>query len=182
MKEDPRIILISNDRNRGYLYSLINGVLNSKGKYITILDVDDLFSVENTLTTVYDEVEKYDLDMLGLGATQGILNMITHKYTHTRFHNYIETPIINQPELSTKTYSKNENGNIKRVHDAVWGYMIKRDFIIKAIKEIDDKFLNIIFCHFGDYFLFFLLTKRAKTLKYIKKLIILCYCPRKSIG
>ena len=67
-KEDPRIILISNDRNRGYLYSLINGVLNSKGKYITILDVDDLFSVENTLTTVYDEVEKYDLDMLGIGC------------------------------------------------------------------------------------------------------------------
>ena len=67
-KEDPRIILISNDRNRGYLYSLINGVLNSKGKYATFLDVDDLFSVENTLTTVYDEVEKYDLDMLGIGC------------------------------------------------------------------------------------------------------------------
>ena len=170
MKEDPRIRLIYNDRNRGYLYILINGILNAKGKYVMILDVDDLFSVENVLSNVYNEIEKYGLDMLGFAATQGILDMNTHKYTHTSFHNYIETSILNQPELSERTYKKNEKGNIKGCKDAVWGYILKTDFVIKAIKEIDDKFLNITFNHWGDFFLFFLLTKRAKTLKYIKKL------------
>ena len=109
--------------------------------------------------------------MLGIGCTIGSLDMIAHKYTHTRFHNYIESPIFNQPELSEKAYKKNENGNIKGCKDSVFGYIIKTDFITKAIKEIDDKFLNIIFCHYGDFFLFFLLTKRAKTLKYIKILL-----------
>ena len=98
MKEEPRIRLIYNDRNkgnRGYLYTMINGVLNAKGKYVMILDVDDLFSVENVFSTVYNEIEKYGLDMLGFSATQGILDMITHKYTHRSFHNYIETSILN---------------------------------------------------------------------------------------
>ena len=98
MKEDPRIRLIYNDRNkvnRGYLYTMINGLLNAKGKYVMILDVDDLFSVENVFSTVYNEIEKYFLDMLGFSSTQGILDMITHKYTHSSFHNYIETSILN---------------------------------------------------------------------------------------
>ena len=36
---------------------MINGVLNSKGKYVMILDVDDLFSVENVFSTVYNEIK-----------------------------------------------------------------------------------------------------------------------------
>ena len=43
MKEDPRIVFLENQGNRGYLYSLKKGIVNSKGKYITILDVDDYY-------------------------------------------------------------------------------------------------------------------------------------------
>ena len=39
------------------------------------------------------------------------------------------------------------------------------------MKEIEEKYLNIKFCHYGDYFLFFLISRRAKTLKYIKKIL-----------
>ena len=173
MKEDPRIRLIYNDRekgNRGYLYTIINGVLNAKGKYVMILDVDDLFSVENVLSSLYTEIEKYGLDILGFSSTQGILDMSTHKYTHTNFHNYFETSIFNQPELSESIYNKNEKGNVIGQRCVIWGYIIKTDFFIKVIKEIDDKFFNIIFSKRGDCFLFFILSKRAKTLKYIKKL------------
>ena len=173
MSEDPRIRLIYNERdkgNRGYLFTMINGVLNAKGKYVMILDVDDLFSVENVFSTVYKEIEKYDIDMLGFSATQGILDMNTHKYTHTSFHNYIETSILNQPKISERAYNKNEMGDITRCNDVIWGYIIKTDFFVKVIKEIDDKFFNIIFNHYGDNFLFFLLSKRAQTLKYIKKI------------
>ena len=58
MKEDPRIVFLQNEGNRGYLYTMIKGVLNSKGKYILILDVDDFFSVENTFSIIYEEAEK----------------------------------------------------------------------------------------------------------------------------
>ena len=180
MKEDPRIILLENERNRGYLYSMIKGVLNAKGKYVMILDIDDFFSVENVLSTVYKEIEQYNIDFLGFSATQGILDMKTHQYTHESFHNYIETSILYQPEISERVYSKNEKGDITRCHDVIWGYIYKTDFFIQAIKEIDEKFLNIKFNHYGDYFLFFIMAKRAKTLKYIKKLFYVTIQTKKS--
>ena len=113
---------------------MINGILNAKGKYVMILDVDDLFSVENVFSTVYNEIKKYGLDILGFSATQGILDMITHKYTHRSFHNYIETSILNQPALSERAYNKDGNGYITGANDVIWGYIIKTDFFIKAIK------------------------------------------------
>ena len=42
-KEDKRIKIIKNNKNRGSLFSRSLGALKSKGKYIMALDSDDLF-------------------------------------------------------------------------------------------------------------------------------------------
>ena len=42
MNEDKRIKLISNNINRGTLYTKTKGVLNAKGKYVMTLDHDNL--------------------------------------------------------------------------------------------------------------------------------------------
>jgi glycosyltransferase involved in cell wall biosynthesis len=42
MIKDPRIILYQNEENKGMLYTKTRGVLHAKGKYVMILDVDDL--------------------------------------------------------------------------------------------------------------------------------------------
>ena len=42
-KEDKRINIIKNNKNRGSLFSRSLGVLKAKGKYIMALDSDDLF-------------------------------------------------------------------------------------------------------------------------------------------
>ena len=169
VKEDPRIILLENDHNRGILYSIFKGVMNAKGKYILKLDADDFLAVENALSIIYKECEKENLDMLGFGATQGNLNMKTHQYTHLSFHNYFESSIIYQPELNERVYDKDKNGQITGVHDDLWGYLIKKDLFIKAIKEVDEKYLRIKNIFTNDYFMFFIITKLAKSLKYIKK-------------
>jgi glycosyltransferase involved in cell wall biosynthesis len=41
MEYDKRVRLISNGRNRGVLYSRVNGVRNAIGKYIHCMDADD---------------------------------------------------------------------------------------------------------------------------------------------
>ena len=41
--EDERIKIIKNQKNKGALYSKSIGALNAKGKYIVVLDSDDLF-------------------------------------------------------------------------------------------------------------------------------------------
>lgn len=171
MKEDPRIILIENNGNKGYLTSVVNGGLKIKGKYVTTIDVDDLFSVENTLSIIYEEIEKNNVDMLGFTSTQGILDMSNYKFTHSSFHNYFETPIIYQPEIKEEVFMKNDKGEINGLRDVVWGYIYKAEFFIKAINKIDEKYLNIIMNLIGDYLLYFILTKTARTLKYIKKIL-----------
>src|SRR5687767_15012610 len=39
---DPRIIFVDSDQNKGYLYWLNRGILESKGKYIARMDSDDI--------------------------------------------------------------------------------------------------------------------------------------------
>ena len=171
MDEDRRIIFMHNKENKGILYTRAVGILEAKGKYILILDVDDLFAVENAFSIIYEESEKLNLDILGFVATQGILNMDNFKFTHTSYHNNIETSIINQPELSSRAFEKNNNGDIISVRDVVWGYLFKTELFKKVINEISNRFLNEINNNLDDLFLFFILVRRAKSLKYIKKIL-----------
>ena len=53
----------------------------------------------------------------------------------------------------------------------LFGDIYKAEFFIKAINKIDEKYLNIIMNLIGDYLLYFILTKTARTLKYIKKIL-----------
>lgn len=65
MKGDKRIKLIENFKNRGALYTKIRGILSAKGKYILILDQDNLYANKEVFTKLYNEAEKYNLDLLG---------------------------------------------------------------------------------------------------------------------
>ena len=55
MKEDPRIKLIKNYRNRGTLYTKTKGVLNAKRKYVMKLDHDNLYANKKAFVTLYNE-------------------------------------------------------------------------------------------------------------------------------
>ena len=64
MKEDDWIKLISNFENRGTLYSKRRGILNAKGKYVMTLDHDDLYVKNNVFSILFNEAEKYNVDVL----------------------------------------------------------------------------------------------------------------------
>lgn len=51
--EDDRIKLIKHNINKGVYYSRIESVLFSKGKYIILMDPDDLYLNENLLKELY---------------------------------------------------------------------------------------------------------------------------------
>jgi len=42
-KEDPRIRLIKNKKNRGILYNRIYGGLQSRGEYVAFIGADDIY-------------------------------------------------------------------------------------------------------------------------------------------
>ena len=54
MKTEPRIKLYENDENKGILYTKSKGVKLSKGKYVIVLDEDDIFGQRDAFSTLYE--------------------------------------------------------------------------------------------------------------------------------
>ena len=159
MIKDKRIILLQNEENRGILYTKTKGVLNAKGKYVMTLDEDDIYVQEDVFSTLYEEAEKNNLDILGFAS-----------YTsHIKFDKkvavmrYIETPILHQPDVAKRMYIAYNNGYVSRVGNVIWNYFFRTDLFIKSIKQIDDKYFNVKMNYNDDYLLFFLLTRNAYT-------------------
>ena len=53
-KEDPRIVIINNNENKGTLYSRNIGAIYASGKYILCLDNDDMFLNDNIILKLYN--------------------------------------------------------------------------------------------------------------------------------
>ena len=66
-------------------------------------------------------------------------------------------------------FGHSSNGEIKMSRGLLQYYFIKRNILVKAIKQIDKKYLYRNINHFEDYLLFFLLTRIANNCKYIDR-------------
>ena len=58
MKTEPRIVLYQNKENKGMLYTKSKGILLSKGKYIMVMDIDDIYVQRDAFRCLYVEAEK----------------------------------------------------------------------------------------------------------------------------
>ena len=166
MKNDPRIILYQNEENKGTLYTKTKGVLNSNGKYIMILDQDDMYTQRDVFSTLYNYAEQNNLDILGFSAIfSNKIPFNKPKYIHF----YFETPILYQPQVSNQMFTQSPNGYINRKAWYIWNYIFKSELFKNTIKQIEDKYINTkMNCH-EDFILFFLLTRNAYNLKQIKR-------------
>ena len=100
-KEDKRIKLIKNKRNKGTFITRNIGVLFSKSKYVFLPDPDDLISKDIIRTCLY-YAEKYKLEMIRYDLYRGNKHKI--KFTDIK-----ENILVYQPELKTYLfYGKNE--------------------------------------------------------------------------
>ena len=166
MKEDPRIKFLQNDENKGALYTKTKGVLNSKGKYVLTLDVDDLYICRNAFTTLYKESEKENLDLLGFSIIICNRNITNKSLT---IHHYWKTPVLFQPKVSYMMYKFGFNGHPIRVGDVISCYFMKRKLFVESIKYIGNEYLNKKIIHHDDFFCFFMMSRKARNLKQIRK-------------
>ena len=58
MKIDKRIKFYQNRENKGTLYTKAKGVMHSKGKYVMIIDQDDIYTQKDVFSTLYSYCEK----------------------------------------------------------------------------------------------------------------------------
>ena len=170
MKIDKRIKFYQNRENKGTLYTKAKGVMHSKGKYVMIIDQDDIYTQKDVFSTLYSYCEKKKLDVLGFASIfrEGSDKIDMNKEI-LPIH-YFESNILYQPDISRRMFDFDSNGEPTRVNYVIWDYMFKTKLFINAIKKIDKKYLNTkMKCH-EDFLLFFLLSRKAKSLKYIKRI------------
>ena len=165
MMKDPRVKLYQNEENKGMLYTKTRGVLQAKGKYVLLLDEDDIYAQKDAFSTLYQEAEKNNLDLLGFG----LLTNKIHIKKWINIQNYMKTDIIYQPNLLNRMYNC-DTINCKRVGGITSSYLVRTDLFVDIIKQIDDKYLNVKMNFHDDFVLFFLLTRKARSLRQIKRI------------
>ena len=165
--KDPRISLFMNKENKGNLYTKCKGILKARGKYVMFLDRNDFYTQHNALSTLYEEAERNNLDILGFSSIMdGNVNLYNGEYVH----HFFETPILLQPNVSRRMYYNTSDGQIHRAGDVAFNYFIRSELFINIIDKIDEKYLMRKMDYHDDFLLFFLLTRNAKNIKYIKKI------------
>ena len=166
MIKDPRIILYQNEENKGMLYTKTRGVLHAKGKYVMILDVDDLYSQRDAFSTLYLEAEKNNLDILGFG----LINSKIHLKKWNEILNFKKTFIIDKSNVPNWIYKCNSHNCERKEGGLTSCYFFRTDLFVDIIKQIDEKYLNEKMNFHDDRLMFFLLTRKARNLRQIKRI------------
>ena len=171
-KEDQRINIIKNKKNRGALYSKSIGALNAKGKYIFPLDSDDLFVNENLFNFCYSESEKYNIDILefsGIRCKSSILPINNKYYKIPLYLRYKKNnTFIRQPKLQYFIYKKKKYRRFKLIDGYLWGKSIKTKIYKKALNILGEKIYTQNLCYGDDRLVIFFLFKVANSFKFVK--------------
>ena len=161
-KEDGRIRLLKNRKNKGTLISRNEGILISKGKYLIIPDGDDILS-DNLLNKCFLIAEKYNYDMIRFNTYLG--NRKIFIYDKIK---YLVNKDIYQPQLSS--YIFYSAGNLEITDPMISNKFIKRNIFIKSINLIDNFFLNQNMIFYEDTLINYMLYKNSKSFYYLKDL------------
>ena len=160
-EEDPRIKLLINEKEKGLLYTVCKGILNSKGKYIMELDQDDLFTYGTLFSELYNEAEKNNLDLISFW---GIGEKNRYKIIKPYYENIKKGKIIEDKLSRIKLSYRYKVDNFKET-GMVWNKFIKREVYQNTVKKIGEKYYDkYIFTH-EDTILVFMMYREAKRVK-----------------
>ena len=168
IQKDKRIKLIENKENRRILFSKSLAALNSRGKYIIEIDQDDMFTRDDVFEILYNESEKYGLDILHFNFTFG-----EGVFDQTKLDNYLEKENIDvQPKL--KFYQFKENLYL------LWGNLIKADLYKKVIYNLWPIIINYKIIFQEDFLITFFMLIYTKKYEKIKNIFYFHFIHEKS--
>ena len=170
-KEDPRITIITNRKNRGVIYNRIYGAIRSKGEYVTFIDADDALCNVGILEKAYNVATKQHNEKIDIVHYQtcGCIvddngNMekfaIFFTYNPNTFNQVIRAPYIGDNYFQNK---KDVTGS-----GFVFDKIYTRELIIKAANYIGPDVWNQNLVYIDDLLLCVAAMENAKTIVSIK--------------
>lgn len=143
-KEGYRIKIFEHNKNLGVYSSRVESVKNSKGKYILLMDPDDMILNQNLFQELFNYNSKYNLDIIEFSVfhqkegRKTIFFPSKHELNH--YHRFKKN-IIYQPELSDIIFYKpNTNKYTDVICRTVWNKLIRRNVLINSINYIENDF------------------------------------------
>ena len=160
ISKDNRLMIINNKKRKGTFLTRNLGVLFSKGKYVFIPDLDDIFS-KSILSRSYKYAEKYNYDIIkfDIKIINGLFNQGTLFY---------EFRDLKQPELSTNLFYL--NNELIRRDLVIWNKLIKKEIYIVSLNSINKLYSNMFMTINEDQVMNYFLLRVAKSLYYINNI------------
>jgi hypothetical protein len=173
MKEDPRIRLIKNEKNRNILYSKSMAALNAKGKYILELDQDDMFISDDAFETLYNLAESKNLDLIQFK------DFLSRKfYVPKAYEDWMHQSgsWINSNDSKDNLYKTQPELRFlffNNYNFLLWGLLIKTEIYKKVITHIWPIIINYRLALFEDFEITFFLLIFAKNFQFINYFFII---------
>ena len=167
-KNDTRIKIINNNKNRGLLYSRAMGIINSNGKYLMNLDPDDKLESPDNLEILYYKAIKAKANIISFGL------LMEENFTLTRLikcNNFDK--VIYQPNIFTY-------GN-KLGDYLITNKMVKRGLLLKVYKKFKNKIVGGKWNFGEDEIWSVLVNKYANSMICINKVIFIYYSNKDSL-
>jgi len=162
--KNNKIKIINHSKNLGVFASRVDCILNSSGKYIILMDPDDLLLNPNLLEYLYNYNLEHNLDIIEF-TKFCYLEKKKYLYKNNHFYHYhnFSDKIINQPQLSdllfyipnTKKYSKifcaSSHNKIFRKEILLKSVnYIGKDYYKEFFITAEDTFINLISYQFAN--------------------------------
>ena len=162
--KNSKIKIINHSKNLGLYASRVDCIINSSGKYIILMDPDDLLLNPNLLESLYNYNLGHNLDIIEFTKFNYLEKkkyLYENKYNN-HYHNFSNT-IINQPQLSDLLfYIPNKDKYSKIICRFSGNKIFRKEILLKTVNFIgkdyykeffitaDDTLINIISFQFAN--------------------------------
>ena len=176
-KEDPRISIIRNKSNRGLLYNLMNGALESNGEYVIFIYPGDYLSNSDTLNKLYDIATKdYNkkIDIVNFQSCEFQMNNNDIKINSIISgidKSYLKN-LIKQPDITDNYFNKYKN-KIRQNSEIIFDKMYKKILIKRLANYIGPNIWNLNINYYYEYLFEISNIIKSKSLVYVEDIF---YC------
>ena len=146
INNDPRIKIINHLETLGVYTSRVDAILASRGKYLLLMDPDDMLLNPNLFLELYYFNLKNNLDIIEFTVFCFDEKNSELYLKNSKYHYHNLEGIIHQPELSNIFFYDSLKKNYSYVQCRnIWNKILRREMLLKTINYIGEDYYKKFF-------------------------------------